>query len=42
MPAFFKSTVGTFLDTPREQISGALSERVTQAFAGDEPRQLDS
>jgi hypothetical protein len=40
MPAFYKATVASFLDTPSEQISGALSERVIQAFAGDESRQL--
>ena len=27
MPAFYKASVGTFLDTPRDQISGALSDR---------------
>lgn len=40
MPAFYKATVGAFLDTPSDQISGALSERIIQAFAGDESRQL--
>ena len=42
MPAFYKASVGTFLDTPSDQISGALSERIIQAFAGDESRQLSA
>jgi len=35
MAAYFKATVGGFLATPAEQISGALSQRVIQHFAGD-------
>ena len=42
MPAFYKASVGTFLDTPSDQISGALSERIIQAFAGDKSRQLSA
>ena len=40
MPAFYKASVGTFLSTPSEQISGTLSERIIRDFAGDESRQL--
>ena len=40
MPAFYKASVGAFLDTLNEHISGALSERIIQSFAGDESRQL--
>ena len=36
MPAFYKASVGTFLDTPSDQISGALRSGSYPAFAGDE------
>jgi hypothetical protein len=42
MPAFYKASVRTFIATPSDQISGALSERIIQVFAGDESRQLSA
>lgn len=42
MAAFYKATVGQFLATPSDHISGALSERIIQSFAGDESKQLEA
>jgi hypothetical protein len=40
MPAFFKSDVAHFLETPSEAIVGALSAALIKVFSGDHSRQL--
>lgn len=40
MPTFYNTSMGESIETPNQQILGALSEKAIQAFAGDESRQL--